>query len=394
MAKRTTKRSSKRSPVKIISDYEWLPPSDWVKYASMDLSELKDFGYQTEPEKKEEEVQKHYENRERNISYPLEIHQNDRTDFLRSYGFLIEREKGVQGEDKNVYIHEDIVRIPSMESVFNFYLDLKDKRNHWGELFQETTREHIKDAYSEGYRDDFTGISYGDCVRACEGDYDLSKFIKGRKNAREQADKLRLKDVTSWQRRNRFQSEHDGDFDFDKRFEIKPFNSTVNKNNGIRRMVKVNVDFSFNCGISAEEIERYGIRVWSIIDIIESQGICCEVNYMWHSTGTYFPKESANDQYKHRQKTIINIKRSDEYVDIKKIARAFTPWFFRRLLFAMDSFIGDSINEKVCTGLGKAENNPFKEGVFPGEINLKINMINNGTLDHEKLNEFVKQSFQ
>lgn len=157
--------------------------------------------------------------------------------------------------------------------------------------------------------------------------------------------KLREKVLTKLEfnpKRKRRLSEHDGDYDFDKRWEIKPF-SNCRKEMLPMNVIDVNVDMSISAGTKSEDINKYGAIVWSLIQLIESLGIQCNINIINDVSGLSSDMNS---------KLIFNIKKSGEYISPVALATCFQSVFFRRAIFAGMVLACDENKKQVCGGLG------------------------------------------
>jgi hypothetical protein len=145
-------------------------------------------------------------------------------------------------------------------------------------------------------------------------------------------------------KRTRRLSEHDGDYDHDKQWDIKPFTNSKKELLPIS-VIDVNVDMSISAGMSSESINKYGALVWSIIQLIESLGIQAniyiknEVNRI-DSNGNY----SSNLNYR--------IKKAGEYISPVALATCFQSVFFRRAMFSGMVLACDNNFKQACYSLG------------------------------------------
>lgn len=237
-----------------------------------------------------------------------------------------------------------IVDVPSVGAAFKTYIDtpqLKQKRNRDS---ADERKENTADAVR------FTGCRHESILDAANGKVNLTPFLEGRKSLSAKLAKIPEISTLAAPKRQRRLSEHDGDIDFDRLFDRQPFNATIRQLNGAVRSVELIVDFSINCGISAEQINEYGVVAWSILDFLETNGYSVAVTF---KIGTRGP--ICDDKRYANQTLFLKIKKSGEYCDPLALARAFTAGFYRRVIFNLYSIIADASGDEVSWGLGGCE---------------------------------------
>ena len=141
-------------------------------------------------------------------------------------------------------------------------------------------------------------------------------------------------------RRKRQLSEHDGDYDHDKRWEIKSFNNSKKE----MLLIDVNVDMSINCSMSADAINSYGALVWSIIQLVESIGIQANVNIINDCS-------SVSDDID--SKITLNIKKAGQYISPVALATCFQAVFFRRAIFSAMILCCENFKSNAYSSLGR-----------------------------------------
>lgn len=125
--------------------------------------------------------------------------------------------------------------------------------------------------------------------------------------------------------RKRSLSEHDGDYDYDKRWEIKPFSNSRKEMLPIS-VVDIIVDMSISCAMDAVSINKYGTLVWSIVQLVESIGIQASIKIVNESTQLSTDGKEA--------KLSLEIKKAGEYISPVALASCFQSVFYRRVIFA------------------------------------------------------------
>lgn len=144
-------------------------------------------------------------------------------------------------------------------------------------------------------------------------------------------------------KRKRQLSEHDGDYDHDKRWDIKPFNNSKKEMLPIS-VVDINVDMSINCSMKADDINKYGALVWSIVQLTESLGIQANINII--NDCTHLSSEG------HAGLLTLQIKKAGEYISPVALATCFQSVFYRRVIFTGMVLECDEFNLKTSYGLG------------------------------------------
>lgn len=161
-------------------------------------------------------------------------------------------------------------------------------------------------------------------------------------------------------KRQRLRSEHDGDFNFDSKWDIKPFDTALKRKVPIPE-VHVVADFSFNCNFEAELINKYGAFVWSICQILETAGVAVEASIRLRSVGV-----SSDGDF--NSTALIKVKESSEYISPIAMAMCFRTVFYRRVLFNLYIMMCDIHDVEVCSSLGRGtpyeKSAQYKDGVL------------------------------
>lgn len=164
-------------------------------------------------------------------------------------------------------------------------------------------------------------------------------------------------------KRVRRNSDYDGDYNHDKRWEIQPFSNAIRTKIPVS-CVDVNVDMSISSGMRADDINAYGAMVWAIVQLLETIGINCNINIVKSS-------HSITEEENLGQKVFLKIKKSGEYISPVALATCFQSVFYRRAIFSNIVLAADSQNKTVTSYLGT-----------PKKINVDKNLwYENGTLN-------------
>lgn len=110
-----------------------------------------------------------------------------------------------------------------------------------------------------------------------------------------------------------------------------------------QKVITLNKDISYNCGIKAEEIINASIQTLQLIKLIEAQGIRVNLNIIWGCKGS-----STNEVVK------IRLKSANERLNISKLAFPLVnPSMLRRLCFRYLE-TAPTVTSDYTWGYGKA----------------------------------------
>lgn len=177
----------------------------------------------------------------------------------------------------------------------------------------------------------FCGGTFRELTNALSGKADMKNFLAARaeleKTGIERRIKTRLAEL--FPRRKRRMSEHDGEWSYDRRWEVTPFQAIAQVASPTRTL-QINCRFAARASVSAAHIAKYGAMAWAIIDLIEGSGVSVEVNWLLHSNG-------VGRSYALETDHVVNLKRAGEYLAPSLLAGLFTPNFYRRAAFGLEA---------------------------------------------------------
>lgn len=220
---------------------------------------------------------------------------------------------------------------------------------------------------------------YGECVQNLEaemnGDIDLKPYEDKYQKFQETGLIRRLKTVGALgkPRRKRRMDEYDGDWDWDRKWELKPYQKTERKKQ-LLKTVKVIANFACSGMTSTNAIQKYGSLVWALCKVIEDAGIQTEIYY--REVGRDVGHNGTNVT------TMMLLKKPGEYISPQALAAAFTPHHYRRLGFIIQA-LGVSVNgnDGCDHSMGKADPQPaikFAKGVLTLDVkshNLEYEVV-------------------
>lgn len=256
--------------------------------------------------------------------------------------------------------------------------EYSDARYHLEE-FHQTDRDHFLGKLSAARK-------------ALDGELDLTPFRKAQSKI---AGVLKVEELEtlSAKKRSRYLSEHDGEFDFDRQFDLAPFNATRPETGGVQRVLDINVDFTFNGGVTTSEIEEYGALAWAIVELVERAGIQVNLNIVTQLNqlaGAAVVEKGGLRSDLVDTKTIVNIKKAGDYSDALSIVRCFTPWFYRRIIWSTWCVATQARGLDTTGSLGSCEG--YKSSASLGVLNIGSETINGGAMNYTKLANFLRQA--
>lgn len=148
-------------------------------------------------------------------------------------------------------------------------------------------------------------------------------------------------------RRRRFMSEHDGEYAYDRRFDLTPFAATRRESTR-DNSIKIVSGFSIHWGISGADIARYAAKLWAAAQILEDNGFTVQIEYYNRCTDSM-----SGDAGSFNLTNRLEIKGAGNYVNPKTLATIFSPAFFRRVMFSLWPMIADANDCDVASGLGR-----------------------------------------
>ncbi len=184
--------------------------------------------------------------------------------------------------------------------------------------------------------------------------------------------------------RLRKNSEYDGEYSFDRRDEIEPFQACFKTKTGLMPTLTINIDFNFSAYQTAEKISQFGSFCHAIISKIEESGVSCEVNFVQH-LHSLFPhgKESGLNHVFY-----TNLKQAGSYIEESTLARCFTSGFYRRACFLNWLTYAEKLKLKACDGLGYYKEPPTNENTLL--LSFKNQLDNPDKLAQEIINKLKK----
>ncbi len=215
---------------------------------------------------------------------------------------------------------------------------------------------------------EFCGGSYRDLVASFSGRVDMGAFMRERARFADSGleQKIRTRIADLFPRRKRQMSEHDGEWSFDRRWEVTPFQATQRVPSP-GRTIDISCHMAVTCAVRAEEIARFGAVCWAICDLIESAGVSARIEMLCDVSRL----GACNVDGKVR----IEAKKAGEYVAPSLLAGMFTPLFYRRTMHSLEGIIPNLERAKNRCGLATPNQAPARVAYADGALTLAPSVI-------------------
>lgn len=249
--------------------------------------------------------------------------------------------------------------------------------------------EHIENALEEKDRNGgFTGATASAVRRAFSGEFDTKLFRRAQEKVKGLITVPTLETLAG-KRRTRYLSEYDGEYDFDRQYDLAPFSATRIENAGCIRVIDIDVEFSFNWRVSADSIAEYGALAWAIVDLVERAGIQANLRLAIPVTcdGPVIEKDAPHSKPTNIVQ-YIELKKAGEYIETMTLARCFTSFFFRRCIFAATCVFETARGRDTSHGLSYPNNKPSHASI--GKLYIGSEAVNGGEYQIKAIGEFLK----
>lgn len=260
--------------------------------------------------------------------------------------------------------------------------------------------KNIDEVENQGGKDankSFCGTTYNEWIREIEKP---SSTLENIKREREKIEKIGIEHtlkeiirecVPVRKRRN---SEHDGEWSLDRKWELKPFMRT-DKDIGEAPSLVIRCMGGFNGMTDAEEITEYASKAGALSDIIESIGIKTRLSIVHDNQGRF---SKTRDEITSKNRFEYLIKDFDEYGSLDAMATCFHASTQRRTMFTLYALVAATNKWILTDGLGQSIEHPLINDK-PGEITVSINnldsLIRGDTSEIKKLMSALRaQSWQ
>lgn len=279
-------------------------------------------------------------------------------------------EKYYQNDDKDT-IYSDQTFTQTMQGFAELRKAVKKKDFD----FRDTNTGQIKEYFSVDHSD-FAGGTMKELfeTKSCIEFNKLQSKVK--------RDIVKTYSMGEANKRKRRFSEHDGNWEESRQWEVKPFES-VGKELSPNPLIDIDIHMCFSGGVKARTITKYGTLCAAIINHLESIGYLTSVNLI------SVANESCNKaRYKVNK---IRLKGPNEYSSVQKMLTAFSPNYYRRVMFSHTVLGAELLDDDVSYGLGY----PYKFHKDYEIKNGKIEIFSTSVLNNqEKFIEDIKKGLK
>lgn len=245
-------------------------------------------------------------------------------------------------------------------------------------------REFSRHVFSNSQEDiKFKGGKYEDLFN----DRSISQYEEFKKQLRNNEFFRKIQEKLAKQnKRRRVFSDKDGDFDYDRRFDIAPYSSVV-KQKVNKRLVDFNIHTGFSWQVNESTINKYAAVVCVLNDIFNTFGVATNIYNIKQTNG--ITESSGFFGNPPHLKAKIKIKDSNNYSTTQTILKNIDSIFYRRALFGLTILAADYANKNVFESLGTPERYEKNFEFKHGEIH-----IYSGFHADQHLDGFFKQLYE
>lgn len=143
----------------------------------------------------------------------------------------------------------------------------------------------------------------------------------------------------------RAKSQYDGDYDYDKRWDLEPYQKTRREKLQVK-IVKLIINFSFSWYVDAKKIDEFGAFVSGVVNMLEKTGVMVDLTLRSENKSFLINGDDS------RSVIDVKLKKTDEYFPIQNIFRTFKGNFYRRALFGLKVANAEFLGKDVCASLG------------------------------------------
>ncbi len=193
--------------------------------------------------------------------------------------------------------------------------------------------EHSKGRFKEIGA--FHGVKTDTLERNLLGDMDLTAYQAAFEKIAKRglSEKIEAKIGEIMPRRKRIMSEHDGDWSYDRQWEISPFDAT-RRAACQGKTITLIVNFAVSCMTDHAALENFGCFAWAICSLIESAGVGVNLVVRFQASDLSTSRSGDCDIQ-------ITIKKSDQYVEPTRIAAMLQTAAYRRGIFSFYAAVCD-----------------------------------------------------
>lgn len=224
-------------------------------------------------------------------------------------------------------------------------------------------QEYFKTDFAGDDEEGFCGGTFEDLQRGLlEREVDVQPVERAReKFAGYYINKFNHATFKQKRRKRRF-SEHDGDWDQDRQWEIQPFAATYKSPQAVK-CIEIEAELSAAGIVSAERIDEYAGYIVALVELVERQGVSVDLKLTMPSRNTC-PGKADRVRYK------MQVKKPGEYLTTQDLKAVFSTNWMRRYGFSMLALAADIQDVAMNFGFGNPD--PSNEAVKATSAGLLV----------------------
>lgn len=243
--------------------------------------------------------------------------------------------------------HEALVYRSTLHNQWKLHADLASPENRERNIQIESNKFVMEYYSSSGHS---TVEFCGGYLEDLRKDRDMTEYLNREKEILSQPFAKKINDtVGTVNKRRRTMSEHDGDWDLDRRWDVKPFSGTAVLPTPVRT-IELMVTMEFSSAVPAKEIEKYGQDCTAIITLLESKGFTVGLTLQKRHREIY-ADVGKKDKDRGWFLEELEIKKPGEYMPKQRILQVFSPLFMRRVLFCNVALACEAMGRRSYTGI-------------------------------------------
>ena len=272
--------------------------------------------------------------------------------------------KALQERGFQVEVNETDKRVTIEARLSHCLRFLQDRRklpwmeSGWKDVVEDDSHQRVE----------WAGGSLSTLMEGLEGKIDMGPFNKAYQSFSDGklSRELQHKVQDCIPKRKRRFSEHDGEWNYDRRWEVCAFQAT-HKVLTPARVVKIIADFSASCQAEGSAIDKYGAMVWAVSQLIEKCGIQTEIVYQNNSNCIDSGRSWSNQN-------TIELKKPGQYLAPSLLAGCFRSVFFRRFGIGLIEAAANCAGRNAAYGRGKPKEQPHPvQYLKPDTLHLSPN---------------------
>lgn len=225
----------------------------------------------------------------------------------------------------------------------------------WWKAGRSGISDH-KEAKDSRWDTNWRGGTVRDLLDACTGQIDMGPYQSALDALAPVMRSFTAAHASHVVRRSRRMDETDGDWQYDRRWEEKPFMRTI-RQAVPSKVIRMDVNMCVSGGVSAADMDAYGATVWAVAQCLERMGRRTEITWIARN----------GDSNRTRYTVRIPLKKANEYLAPSLLAATLNTNFYRRMGFALCHLACEGNGMRPPEGLGPtyyADPIAYRDGIM------------------------------